>query len=162
MLNAMLLPRRPGYGAVCTGRAYLPPILVSHTKGRANRTGKERQGEHMVPPGTAHVSLRLEPLKRITSIRSLSDPHTGTTHYTSSSPTPPPGENIQTCSSANTRPDASQFRSRSKHADACTETCKPESSKRPPSVIPPRWLRHTTACTCSSHTSDTQWRRRRK
>lgn len=162
MLNAMLLPRRPGYGAVHTNRAHLPPIFISHPKGRANRSSKERQGEHMVPPGTAHVSLRLERLKRITIIRSLSDAHTGTTHYTSSSPTPPPGENIQTCSSANTRPDASQSRSRSKHADGCTGTCKLESSKHPPSVIPPRWLRHTTACTCSSHTSDTRWRQRQK
>jgi hypothetical protein len=148
MLNAMLLPRRPGYGAVHTDRAHLPPILVSHTKGRANRSGEERQGEHMVPSGTAHVSLHVERLQRITIIRSLSDPDTGTTHYTSSSPTPPPGENIQTCSSANTRPDASQSRSRSKPVDGCTETYKPESSKHPPLVIPPRWLRHTTACTC--------------
>jgi hypothetical protein len=159
MLNAMLLPRRSSHGAIRTDRAYLPPILVSNTKGRANRSGKERQGEHMVPPGTTHVSSRLA---RKLSGKSLSDPHIGTTHYISSSPTPPPGENIQTCSSANTKPDASQSRSQSKHADACTETCKPESSKHPPLVIPPRWLRHTTACTCSSHTSDTRWRRRQK
>lgn len=71
MLNAMLLPRRPGYGAVYTGRVYLQPILISHTKGRADCTGKERQGEHMVPPRTAHVSLRLEQMKRIVIIYPL-------------------------------------------------------------------------------------------